>query len=94
KHYESQNIGIYHGSMKSADRDTTLKLWKNGEIKFMSATNAFGIGINVADVRAIIHTIFPMSLDSFIQKIGRAGRDGNGGPDLRVLTLILYGGHE
>ncbi|RIB09416.1 P-loop containing nucleoside triphosphate hydrolase protein, partial [Gigaspora rosea] len=74
KHYVSQNIGIYHGSMKSADRDITLKLWKDGEIRFMSATNAFGMGINVSDVRAIIHTTFPMSLDSFIQEIGRAGR--------------------
>ncbi|CAG8741810.1 16429_t:CDS:2, partial [Dentiscutata heterogama] len=49
KHYGSQNIGIYHGSMKSADRDITLKLWKDGEIRFMSATNAFGMGINISD---------------------------------------------
>ncbi|CAG8630893.1 17298_t:CDS:2, partial [Dentiscutata erythropus] len=102
KHYGSQNIGIYHSSMKSADRDITLKLWKDSEIRFMSATNAFGMGINISDVRAIIHTTFPMSLDSFIQEIGRAGRDGNGGrniiffsrADLHTLTLILYGGHE
>ncbi|CAG8559977.1 10345_t:CDS:2, partial [Gigaspora rosea] len=70
---------IYHGGMKSADYDITLKLWKNGEIKFMFATNAFGMGINIADIRAIIHTTFPISLDSFIQEIGCAGRDGNGG---------------
>ncbi|CAG8598381.1 4216_t:CDS:2, partial [Scutellospora calospora] len=85
KHYGSQNIGIYHSSMKSADRDITLKLWKDGEIRFMSTTNTFGIGINIPDIRAIIHTTFLMSLDSFIQEIDS---------DLRTLTLILYSGRE
>ncbi|CAG8526500.1 7557_t:CDS:2, partial [Dentiscutata heterogama] len=93
---------IYHSSMKSTDCDITLKLWKDGEIRFMSATNTFRIEINISDIRAIIHTIFPMSLDSFIQEIGHAGHDDNGErniiffsrADLHTLTLILYGGHK
>ncbi|RIB03781.1 P-loop containing nucleoside triphosphate hydrolase protein, partial [Gigaspora rosea] len=85
-----KNIEIYHGGMKSADYDITLKLWKNGEIKFMFATNAFGMGINIADIRAIIHTTFPISLDSFIQEIGCAGRDGNGGRNVIFFLELTF----
>ncbi|CAG8799971.1 2281_t:CDS:2, partial [Racocetra persica] len=55
---------------------------KDGKIRFMSVTNAFGMGINISDIRAIIHTTFPMFLDSFIQEIDHAGHDGNGGRNI------------
>ncbi|CAG8853050.1 18515_t:CDS:1, partial [Gigaspora margarita] len=63
-------LGIYHGKMHSIDQKTTSCLWHNQKLKYMIATNAFGIGVHILDVRIVVHTTFPLSLTNFVQEIG------------------------
>ena len=59
--------------------------WKNGNCRVMVATNAFGMGIDKADVRTVVHMDLPNSLEEYFQEAGRAGRDGE-----RSYAVILY----
>lgn len=69
-------VGKYHGKMKQTKRKRAQDAFMSGEKPIMVATNAFGLGIDKPDVRMVIHAGLPLSLDGFVQEIGRAGRDG------------------
>ncbi len=69
-------VGIYHGKMKRKKRKKEQRRFMSGKHSVMVATNAFGLGIDKPDVRLIIHAGLPLSLDGYVQEIGRAGRDG------------------
>ena len=62
--------------MTAAQRRKIQNLFMSGELRIVVATTAFGMGLNKAAVRAIIHYNMPKSFESFVQEIGRAGRDG------------------
>ena len=69
-------VGKYHGKMKHAKRKAAQAAFMSGKKPIMVATNAFGLGIDKPDVRLVIHAGLPLSMDGYVQEIGRAGRDG------------------
>lgn len=66
----------YHAGLKKEDRASVQEDFMNGEYKCITATIAFGMGINKTDIRTIIHYGCPQNIESYYQEIGRAGRDG------------------
>jgi ATP-dependent DNA helicase RecQ len=66
----------YHAGMKAADREQVQAGFMSGDTDVVVATTAFGMGIDKADVRFVLHADIADSLDSYYQEVGRAGRDG------------------
>ena len=66
----------YHGRMDAATRKVNQERWTSDEVRVVVATIAFGLGINKAGVRAVIHLSLPKSIEQYYQEAGRAGRDG------------------
>ena len=66
----------YHAGMSAAIRERVQRTFSDGELEVIVATIAFGMGIDKADIRTVIHTGLPGSLENYYQEIGRAGRDG------------------
>ncbi|MFF7335328.1 RecQ family ATP-dependent DNA helicase [Streptomyces sp. NPDC090306] len=66
----------YHAGRPAAERGETQDRFRDGELDVVVATSAFGMGIDKADVRFVLHASVPGSLDAYYQEIGRAGRDG------------------
>lgn len=66
----------YHAGMSAAQRRRVQKRFMTGQLRVVVATVAFGMGLDKSDVRAIVHYDLPRSFESYVQEIGRAGRDG------------------
>ncbi len=66
----------YHAGMEQEDRAFIQEQYINGEIDWICATTAFGMGIHKSDVRQVIHDNVPATIAGYTQEVGRAGRDG------------------
>lgn len=66
----------YHAGLPASRRRTIQNAFMGGELRIVVATIAFGMGINKSDIRGIIHYNMPKSFESYVQEVGRAGRDG------------------
>jgi ATP-dependent DNA helicase RecQ len=66
----------YHGKMDTETRRQNQERWMSDDVRVLVGTIAFGLGINKATVRAVIHLALPKSLEHYYQEAGRAGRDG------------------
>ncbi|MBK5721242.1 RecQ family ATP-dependent DNA helicase [Dysgonomonas sp. Marseille-P4677] len=75
----------YHAGLSGEDKERKQNAWKNNEKRIIVCTNAFGMGIDKPDVRLVVHTDLPNSVEEYFQEAGRGGRDGN-----KSFAIILY----
>lgn len=75
----------YHAGLTHEERNYKQEAWINNKIRVIVATNAFGMGIDKADVRLVVHLDLPDTLEAYYQEAGRAGRD-----EKKAYAVMLY----
>ena len=85
QHSIDAEVGYYHGGLSTEDRVLIQEQFMRNELQVICCTSAFGMGIDKPDIRQIIHYHLPTQVESFIQEVGRGGRDG-----LPALSITLY----
>jgi len=76
---------FYHAGLNHEERSKKQNDWKVGKTRIMVSTNAFGMGIDKADVRFVMHTDLPDSIESYFQEAGRGGRD-----EKKAFAVLVY----
>ncbi len=74
---DGRKAAAYHAGMTAPQRDRVQVAFLSGGLDVVVATIAFGMGVDKADVRTVVHTGMPSTVEGYYQEIGRAGRDGN-----------------
>jgi ATP-dependent DNA helicase RecQ len=75
----------FHAGLKNETKDAKQTRWKSGETRVIVSTNAFGMGIDKAEVRTVVHLDLPDSIEAYFQEAGRAGRD-----EQKAYAVLLY----
>ncbi len=83
---EGISATYYHAGLDTEEKDLRQTGWLTDQIRVIVATNAFGMGIDKADVRLVIHYDCPDSIEAYFQEAGRAGRDGK-----PAEAILLFG---
>lgn len=83
------NADHYHAGLSSIERTNKQENWIKNKTRIIVCTNAFGMGIDKSDVRAVAHYDVPDALENYYQEAGRAGRDGK-----RAYAVLLYNENE
>ncbi|KMK76478.1 RecQ family ATP-dependent DNA helicase [Alkalihalobacillus pseudalcaliphilus] len=85
---QGKRVSHYHGGMKNEERLMIQQQFVQGQLEVICCTSAFGMGLNKHDVRFVIHFHYPTDLESYLQEIGRAGRDQK--PSIAYLLTCPY----
>ncbi|WP_181348188.1 ATP-dependent DNA helicase RecQ [Thalassobacillus sp. CUG 92003] len=85
EHTKDVRISFYHGGMEQTDRLLVQQQFMNNQLDVVCCTSAFGMGVDKQNIRMVIHFHVPAQVESFIQEVGRAGRDGR-----HSVSLVLY----
>ncbi|EIT86556.1 RecQ family ATP-dependent DNA helicase [Fictibacillus macauensis ZFHKF-1] len=80
-----ERVAAYHGGMEATDRQLIQKQFLRNELDCICSTNAFGMGINKGDITWVIHFQLPSDMESYVQEVGRAGRNG-----AQSVAILLY----
>lgn len=75
----------YHAGLSNVEKDVRQRSWQEDDTRVMVATNAFGMGIDKADVRTVVHMDMPDSIEAYFQEAGRAGRD-----EKKAYCVLIY----
>ncbi len=81
-------VAVYHAGLGRDERKTAQERFMAGQADVVVATNAFGMGVDKADIRSVIHFNIPGTIEAYYQEAGRAGRDGHGA---ECALLFSYG---
>jgi len=79
----------YHGGLSTDERQKNHNLWQTDQVKVMVCTNAFGMGIDKANVNQVIHTEIPDSIENYFQEAGRCGRNGQ-----QATATLIYNDND
>lgn len=77
-------VGMLHGKTSRETRERIVASWREGALDLVIGTSAFGLGIDYAHARSVVHACVPETLDRFYQEVGRGGRDGKASLSLIV----------
>lgn len=80
-----RRLDAFHGNTPHERRDAIIKAWSENQLDGIIATSAFGVGMDKADIRAVLHATVPETLDRYYQEVGRGGRDGRAS-----VSIVVY----
>lgn len=86
KEWGFNSVATFTGNTADTERKEIIEKWSRNEIDIITATSAFGMGVDKSDVRTVIHCCMPESINRFYQEVGRGGRDGF--PSLSIFLSV------